>query len=352
MSKNSIQLKEFLSIFDFCQPQQRGGVDLNARQDTQFAQNLSLFSDVIHVFSMEWKGIRSAVGAMSGTKLAVTADRALESGEMQFALKNIRKFKKVIFHGLNANTHIIVEQLHRHGGPESYVVWHGSHAQLSMDSERNIFLKMKRLYERGLIRRAHIMRKGCHLLLNTWPDVLFNSPLNIETKKSPVRLSDNGTALVPMTSTVGKNFYTNIVAAAVSPKIKAIKTYNGNDLLDICAGKRVSFLAHDGIAGHLKVLKECAVSLNVTCIDCQPMVDLESLAAGTPAITGPLFLEQYFKSDYPRITTIQNPLSSEEIVAVIDRLDAIPANELSAMMNDYRAELLQRHAESYGNFLA
>jgi len=351
MNSKPINLKECLSAFAFLQSERCDGVEFNAPQDTQYAHNIPSFSNVIHVFNKEWKGIRSAVGAMSGTKLAVTANRGLGSDEMHFALNNIRMFKKAIFHGVSANGRALIEHLYRHGGPECYLVWHGNHAQLSLDSERELFLVAKRLYEKGFIRKMHILREGCHLLLNTWPEMLFNVPLKIEIRKSNLKLSENGVALVPMTSEIRKNLYTNIIAAAVSTRIKIIKTYNGNDLQEICGGKPVKLLKHDGIAGHLKVLQECAVSLNVTCVDCQPMVDLEALAAGTPAITGPLFLEKYFKSAYPRITTVQNPLSAAEIVEAIDRLDDIPPEELSSMMHEYKAELVQKHVESYNNFL-
>lgn len=349
---NSIRVDELLAAFDYWKASDHAGVVLNAAQDMQYAHAAASFEKNIHVFSKEWKGIRSAVGAMGGSKLAVTADRPLSSGEMEFALDSVRKFDKAIFHGVSVNTRNIIEYLYRHGGPESYVVWHGSHAQLSVDSERELFFPTKRLYEKGYIRRMHIMRSGCHLLLKSWPHVLFNAPLRMEAKKACARISENGIALVPMTAAMGKNLYTNIIAAAVSEKIKIIKTYNGNDLMQLCGGKTVRFLRHDGMEGHLQVLKKCAISLNVTCVDCQPMVDLEALSAGTPAITGPLFLENHFKSDYPRITTVQNPLSSEEIVKAIGRLDAIPTTELCEMMLEYKTELLQKHIESYGNFLA
>lgn len=350
---NSLSLKEFFSAFDLpSAAADQYGVDLNAPQDIQYAHKIPSFSEVVHVFSKEWKGIRSAVGAMSGTKLAVTADRKLRSSEIRYAIDNIKKFRKVIFHGLNENARVLIEYLFRHDGPDCYLVWHGNHAQLSADSEREHFLLAKRLYEKGFLKRMHILREGCHLLLNTWPDVLYNAPLNMEAKKNHIKLSENGIALVPVTAEIRKNLYTNVIAAAVSPKIKIIKTYNGKDLLEICGGKPVKFLRHAGVAGHLKVLTESSVSLNVTCVDCQPMVDLEALSAGTPSITGPLFLEKHFKSDYPRMTTVQNPLSPQEIVKTIDRLDEIPGEELCAMMADYRSELLHKHIESYNNFLS
>jgi len=352
MNSNPISLNECLSAFVYLQNERCDGVEMNSPQDTQYAHNIPSFSKVIHVFSKEWKGIRSAVGAMSGAKLVVTADRGLASDEMHFALNNIRMFKKAIFHGVSANGRALIEHLHRHGGPECYVVWHGSHAQLSVDSERPLFWATKRLYEKGLIRKMHIMREGCHLLLNSWPEALFNVPLNVEGKKSCQKISEGGIAIVPLTTSLGKNLYTNIIAAAVSPKIKTIITYNGNDLSEIFREKSIKLLRHDGVAGHLKVLQECSISLNVTCVDCQPMVDLEALAVGTPAITGPLFLEQHFKSSYPHITTVQNPLSTVEIVKAIDRLDDIPQDELSSMMLEYKAELIQKHIESYNNFLA
>jgi hypothetical protein len=352
MNIKTIKLDECLSIFDNGQEYQHGGVELNARCDMRYAHNIQSFSKVIHVFSMEWKGIRSAVGAMGGAKLAMTADRPMRCDEILFALHNIRKFEKVIFHGVSANGRILIEHLYRQSGPDCYVVWHGSHAQLSLDHERELFLATKRLYEKGFVKKLHIMRGGCHLLLNCWPEILFNAPLNIVGEKFCQKISENGIALVPMTASMGKNLYTNIIAAAVSSKIKTINTYNGNNLMDICNGKTIKFLRHNGVAGHLKVLENCAVSLNVTCIDCQPMIDIEAVSAGTPAITGPLFLENYFKSTYPKLTTVQNPLSPEEIIKKIDKLDAIPGGELAAMMTEYKAELLQKHIESYNSFFA
>jgi hypothetical protein len=352
MNTNSISLGKLLSAFGSLPEAESQGIELNAQQDIRYAHDIDVFSKVVHIFSMEWKGIRSAVGAMSGTKLAVTADRSLRSSEMTLAINIIAKFEKAIFHGVSANARNLMEYFRRNGGPECYVVWHGNHAQLSLDSERSLFLAAKRLHEKGFIKRMHILREGCHLLLNTWPNVLFNIPPNIKMKKNRPGLSENGTALVPVTAEIRKNLYTNIIAAVASPKIKSILTYNGNDLLEFCGGKSIKFLRYDGIEGHLKVLMGCVVSLNVTCVDCQPMVDLEALAAGTPAITGSLFLEKYFKSEYPKIITVQNPLSVEDIVKTIDRLDAIPGEELSSMMAEYKDELLQKHIESYKNFLA
>jgi hypothetical protein len=98
-------------------------------------------------------------------------------------------------------------------------------------------------------------------------------------------------------------------------------------------------------------LHDIDISVNVTTIDCHPMVDLEALGAGAAALTGPLFLDALEEHPYTRLTVIANPF---DVRAISNRLTVIKRmnnSELQEMMLDYKKSLATISGERYADFL-
>jgi hypothetical protein len=112
--------------------------------------------------------------------------------------------------------------------------------------------------------------------------------------------------------------------------------------------KRIQYRGHDH---HIALLHEIDVTVNVTTIDCHPMVDLETLGAGGISLSGPLFLDALQTHPYTALTVIENPFSVNDIRDRLVRLCQMSNSELNEIIGDYAAALSRISLERYKTFL-
>ncbi|WP_237770828.1 hypothetical protein, partial [Pseudomonas citronellolis] len=113
--------------------------------------------------------------------------------------------------------------------------------------------------------------------------------------------------------------------------------------------KKVGYRDH---ASMLELMATMDIVLNVTTIDCHPMVDLEAMSVGTPCVRGPLFLDGLENHPYVRLTAIDNPMSVEDVARCIAQVLDTGERELVDLMDDYKRQLHELSAQRYAEFLA
>jgi hypothetical protein len=330
-------------------------VECDSDIDIKYANNNSLFNDVAHVFHQNWHGIRSACGTLPGRKVAIP----LRDKIQPFALLGLAgqfqewETKKVVFHGFSANSEIVLNSVMALG-LQAYLVWHGNLAQLAWDHESSLYSLARTHAARGHFARCHTLKAGTTDMFDrAFSPMLLNQPPNMGdfNRLSPAFESGRRTvALVPAFPDIRKNLHTNLAACALSLDIDVVNYYAKITVLPTVSDKyrKLRYLGHDR---HLQSLATTDVTVNVTLIDCHPMVDLESLASETPTITGPLFLDGLQDHPYTILTEVENPFDVRMIQEALHTLKSMSGNELVDIMRDYTASLRRLSAERYALFL-
>ena len=91
--------------------------------------------------------------------------------------------------------------------------------------------------------------------------------------------------------------------------------------------------------------------MNASIVDCHPMVELEALAAGTPAIRGRLGMDALDDHPYVQLTQVGDPLNVADVRSTLQRVLRVPTSELQEMMTDYSRAMVQLSFERYSEFL-
>lgn len=333
-----------------------GDFDWNLPQDIKLAHKKNSFSRVCHVYHYEWVGIRNAAKYLPGHKLAISSTKVL-SVESVRLIKDIltkNSIDRLVFHGMSNPMVYLLRSLKIFGLDHLYVVWHGTTAQLAYENERDLFDIAMILVNEKIIRRFHAIRKGLQDVIGP---LHFNQQLpNIPPymDRSNIFFSHNQTealAFIPSWNTIGKNLYGNLMAAEINKKIRKIWVLGEVFPLPHWRNSKMDKIIPPNKFEILNYFEPVDITLNATIIDCHPMVNLESLAVGRPAIQGPLFLDVLEKHPYTQLVTVQNPLSVQDISEKIDNIFSIPSGELREIMEDYYKNLIEISIDRYSEFL-
>lgn len=308
---------------------------------------------VAHVFHSEWLGIKSAACSLDGHKVSISCEANPTSSQLARILGDIEKhqIKRVVFHGFSDPANFLLKNLTR-AGLDCYLVWHGNFAQLAYYPEIKYFSRAVDAAKRGLFRKAHILKASqSEVLANAYLPMLPNVvPDNPQNRISAPFSGEHVKALVPGTIDIRKNTFTNFQAAISSQNINTVLHYNKFDW-PIIDSRKLKRVVYQGTDAHLALLCDIDICLNVTLIDCLPMVDLEALSAGTPTITGPLFRDFLADHPYAQLTEVDNPSDLSMIRDRIRIISSVPKSELAEMMNDYRLSLIDISQMRYEEFL-
>ncbi|MEH6418225.1 class I SAM-dependent methyltransferase [Pseudomonas sp. CGJS7] len=329
----------------------------NAPQDVATAHSDPRFRTAAHVFHMDWKGIRAAAGSLPGTKIAIRSDRSPSAAEVESMLDALRSagIEKVVLHGMSDAMAVVHNAISRAGLP-TYLVWHGTTAQWVWKDERRFALMSLRLAREGRVTRFSAIRRGLEEVAG--PNYFMPQLLNPVPRLpvSQLRRSDEArslTALVPSWNDLRKNLASNVLALENEPRIRKTLVFSKEFVLPSWLGKKVSWVRYPGVEGLASMLFGCDLVMNVTTIDCHPMVDLEAIAAGIPSIRGPLFLDALEDHPYFAMSCVDNPLSVSDIRRCVGKVLDVPGEEMRAMISDYAEKLtrlsLDRYAEFIGN---
>ena len=328
-------------------------IEFNSLTDTKYAQTHPDFGSVAHLFHQNWHGIRAAAGVLPGHKIAIPLHAPLPRAAVENLLRRLQEWrvKKIVVHGFSNICQPLIRTLRRHDY-DLYLVWHGNLAQLVWEPEVDYFRLAFLEFKKGNFRRAHMIKAGMGDVLDGFfaPMLVNSAPVMNDQRIVPAFASAQKSGLVAAEIDIRKNPHTSLLGATRSKSLTDVFYYGNIRGLDflISRCRRIRYLGHDA---HLKRLLEIDVLINVSVIDCHPMVGLEALAAGAVDLSGPLFLDVLEDHPYKKLTTIANPFDVREIASRIDIIPEISNSELQSMMADYRSRLSAISLSRYLEFL-
>lgn len=332
-----------------------GDFEFDAFRDTRYANGDDRFAGVCHVFHQQWFGMRSAAGALPGAKLAVSADHAIGSGDVERIAEelNARNLTKVVVHGFSDTMAMLCRALAAASGVSIHLVWHGAPVMWVWEAERRLFFRAKELLDSGVVRRMHVMRHGNEGLLGArgWRRQLLNMPPRLAVGRKLQRRSSGLTVVSPSWNLIHKNVYTNLYAALLSPNVDKVWVLARDIEVPLEYRRRIEVLPTLDQAAMLETMRLADIVCNVSLVDCHPMVDLEALAARTPCLSGPLYLDTMEGHEYVRMTRVDNVLSMDAIRERIDAIAGIDQTVLMDAMADYHAGIVREAADRYLEFM-
>ena len=331
------------------------GFEFNAARDTELANDDPRFSSVVHVFHKEWFGMRAAAGALPGHKLAVPAGSTLSGQQLVdvAGLLSSAGVEHVVVHGFSDGMAKLVRSLRAAGFDNIGLVWHGAAGMWIHEEERKLFFGARDLLRGGVFRRMHGMRPGTELLIgeNAFSPQLLNMP-PVYAPKYAGRTDGPRTAFAPSWNLVHKNLMSNVMAAIHNPAIGRIVVMAKGLALPAEESAKLSVLGHLTQKEALATMDMSDLVMNVSLVDCHPMVEMEALAARTPCLRGQLHLDVLEDHEYAKLTTVRDPLNISEISSRITRvLEQDPA-QIRESMHDYAVQLRTAAAERYLQFIS
>jgi hypothetical protein len=333
-------------------------IEWNAHRDTRYSHSFPRFENVLHVFHHEWFGIRAAAGSLPGAKLAISAERDLPH-ELALEIHDeiVRApYERIVFHGLSNNSARVIEFLAQRGLAENlYLVNHGAPAQWSYPPERAGAFRALELLQNRRVKRLHFMKEGFRYPVDgLFQPMLFNLSPNFGADNPGVRmkkLSREGVAFAPGWSGWRKNVYTNVLAAALAKQVASIWVYAKDIELPPLLSHRLAVQDHSTREATFELMAMSSLCLNVSLVDCHPMVNIEAQSIGCPCLRGNLFLDALEDHPYIALTSISDSTSVAEIRDGIDRVLSVSEAELRGLTLDYQKQSDEIARSRYLEFL-
>ena len=328
----------------------------NSLKDQRFAHSHHpAFASALTTFTQEWVGIRAAAGSFPGHKLAISENHNWSKKELLEIFDKIDEFgtNKVVVHGLSTGMAKLLIAL-RNAMPHLriYGVWHGSLSAWCYDDERSLARQFLRMADNGIYDKIHFLKRGHHILHEKAHAPLLPNPVpNYERIRLAPAWSD-----LPITCLFGawnnawKNMYTNLAGAASSKVVKKVFAYAPVEQL-VPESTKVCSCPYTSRENHFALAASCDLALNVTTADCHPMLELEALAVGTPALRANLDLDFGLEHEYERLFTVTRPHNPAEIQARIEYLATINSKELEQIVASYRDLVTRTSFQRYSEFL-
>ncbi|MDF0499130.1 methyltransferase domain-containing protein [Burkholderia cenocepacia] len=327
-------------------------------RDTMYANADTRFDRVCHIFHNDWMGIRSAVGALPGYKLAIPSSTGIPVHEIEVIMQRLhdRAIEKIVLHGISDSMYALTYALADNGFRDQYLVWHGTTAQWVWEDERRYAQMAIRMAREGRVKRFSAIRRGLGPIVGerNFAPQLVNMPPRVNSSSVRRRSPRSGrySALAPSWNDLRKNLATNVLAAQTVNSVDSIYVVAKDFELPKWISTKVKKVGYRDHASMLELMATMDIVLNVTTIDCHPMVDLEAMSMGTPCVRGPLFLDGLENHPYVRLTAVDNPMSVEDVAHRIEQVLATNESELIGMMDDYKHQLHELSTQRYAEFLA
>jgi SAM-dependent methyltransferase/predicted metal-dependent hydrolase len=317
-------------------------VEWNALQDTRYSHSLPSFDRVLQVFHKEWFGIRAAAGSLPGAKLAIPANVDLSHDHVVEIYDTISRtgYDRIVFHGVSNNTTKLIEFSAKRGLAEIvYVVKHGAPAQWDYLPERQAAFRVIELLQASKIKRLHFMKEGFRYpIRGLFQPMLFNlSPKfnSDDTGRRNHNLFDR-VAFAPGWSIWRKNLYTNILAAAISERVRSIWVYAKNIDLPSPFSEKLRAWNYSTREFTFELIAQSSLCLNVSLVDCHPMINVEAQTIGRPCLRGNLYLDALEEHPYVSLTNVNDITSVAEICDGIERVLSVPSAEMHEIVLDYQ----------------
>ena len=328
----------------------------DAPRDRAFAHpDHPVFDKTLSVFTQEWVGIRAAAGSFPGMKLAISRHAAWNVPELRRVFQRIETagIRTVVAHGA---CQPLLDFLHalRVAMPELTIVgvWHGTLAGWASDEEHGLAMRFMRLASEGVFDRICFLRRGMHLLhARAVPYLTPNLPPVVPVRRlAPAMATSPITCIFAGWNNQWKNMYANIVGACASDAVAKVLTYAPASLPEPL-GAKLDSLPYGTRRQHFIALATTDLVLNVTTVDCHPMVELEALAVGTPVLRGQLDLDFGADHAFSQLFTVHAPLDPLAIRERLEGVAKIAPAEVGDIVADYRALVVKTSFERYGEFL-
>lgn len=336
--------------------EQKAVYQFNSERDTRFSQQLQGHERVCHLMHQEWFGMRAACGALPGNKLAISAATSPTHIEVEEVARLLseRGINRLVIHGYSLRMELWIKGLAAVGFNRIFLIWHGAPVMWVHGDERRLLESALQLVKQGMIERIHGMRPGTYPVFGDagWAPQIYNMPPRYarREKQREHRQSD-AVAFAPSWNLIHKNLFTNVSAAIATPSIGEVWTLASHFELPFATSKRIKHLPQMDQMQMMETMELSDVVMNASIVDCHPMVELEALAAGTPAIRGRLGLDALEDHDYVRLTQVDDALSIADIQSVLTRVLAVPAPELEQMMDSYAKALTELSFARYSDML-
>lgn len=334
----------------------RSVFQFDATRDIRFAQPLGGHERVCHVMHQEWFGMRAACGSLPGHKLAISSLLSPKQSDIHEASVRMRalNISRVVVHGFSPRMELWIRGLAAAGFAQIYIVWHGAPVMWVHHDERQLLESALKLIKRGLVRRIHGMRPGTHPVFGqaAWVPQIYNMPPHYRPRElRRERRREGAVAFAPSWNLIHKNLYTNVSAAIMTPGIGEVWTLADELPLPFESGKPVKHLPKLDQVQMLETMELADLVTNASIIDCHPMVELEALAAGTPAVRGRLGLDALEDHPYVALTQVNDPLSIAEVSATMQRILDVPGAELDGMLKSYADSMIALSFARYSEML-
>jgi glycosyltransferase involved in cell wall biosynthesis len=226
---------------------------------------------------------------------------------------------------------------------EISVIWHGQLAQWASDYERDVFREWLAAYSAGVIGKIGTMKQSLDKVLLKQGVRAFRLSNFIPSWASArYSLIDTSAGLdVGLWAASGeyrKNIFTQLMSVVLCNKEITINhCFAEQSILDVL--ERFKIRNKRWGWGSLKsdmlsiAMSKTQLTLYVTLGECSPMVPLESMAAGTPALVGPVSDVYDCDTMLRSVLTVDKPETPAAIAAAINRA------------SDARTSLLARRDE-------
>jgi len=336
----------------------RRSVEWNALQDTRYSHSLPDFGNVLHVFHKEWFGLRAVAGSLPGCKLAIPADADLSTDQLIEIYDAILSggYQRIVFHGASKNTAILIEFLAHRGFAEiMFAVMQGATAQWDHMPERRAAFDSIAFLRSRKIKGLHFLKRGFSYPVDgLFKPMLFNLSPKLNSNNRIGRLSglfEKGIVFVPGWSGWRKNVYTNVLAATMAESVRSVWVYAKNIELPEPLSEKLRpqiFMTREST---LKLMAQASLCMNVSLVDCHPMVNIEAQTIGCPCLRGNLYLDALEEHPYIGLTNVADVTSVSEIRDRIEVLLSVPSAELKDLTLDYQQKSDDVACSRYREFL-
>ena len=316
------------------------------------------FVKVLHVAHHEWHGIRQATAYSPGHKLLIPAHEAIEESEKRTIAETIARMgiERICFQGYSENADALLLYLRAVLGPsvKFFMVSHVTTAQFEHHFEMVVISRLLNRLKFGVLNRIASVKPGFGQAIDGfWPQTIINYAPRMPMPQG--RRASRVEVYAPLDVGWRKNMFTNIIAASLAHNVDVVKTANfPNGLENVHHLHKLRLTGYRRGRDLLDEMARSSLTLVATLAECQPMTQLESFAVGTPALTGPLEIEEFAGDPLIGLCTtvhLDNPaLLAKDIEKIIDVLQSDP----EGMEQMIATHLNSRHAiatRNYAEFL-
>lgn len=320
--------------------------------DGSESSSIDYANSTLHIYHKDWWGIKSAALLLPGHKYEIGAFDPKPDPDVLYEIMVDNDIRYVFFQGFSLNAAGLLDELwEKTKNDVNYsAVAHVSAAQFDNQFELDMLSEMAHRKAQGMLKEVFSVKPGfssaidfCnpHLLVNSFPKIKRESRIK----------RDYSIGFIPLTRGLRKNMQANHLGLIRSDNYtKIISSISDSCFINTVDDSKVEYLGF--ISPHIvsKLLMKAGLVMNVTLVECQPMVFNEACAAGVPCLTGPLFLPFAAKHELRGLTEIREADNVKKITQYADNIYGLwkaDAKGLTQICHDYVDTVRRLSIESY-----